>query len=220
MKPPYNTPIRTIVIALMTAVLSGGCERASVAPAAERDCIDDSLADMFFPQDAFVPKLIDVDDELREALARYLQAAHEPPWICGRVPSEGYRLFIGGGFGLPALVASAARTSSGWRLAFSEFQRLQPGTAYVVAKRAENETGSIPSQEIRQALQHASFWSGPTWQQIEAEGDIVMIEVVDGADHRAVIQAVPTAEFRTSALLLLRMITGSENFLRLRTRSR
>jgi hypothetical protein len=141
----YWRQIRPIMFALIAAVVLGSCERASVVRAPEHRCTDDNLANLFFPQDAFVPKLIDVDDELRDTLARYLQAANEAPWICGEVPSEGYRLFIGGGYGLPAIVASAARTSSGWRLAVSEFQRLRPGTAYVVTKRSGNEIQEVPS---------------------------------------------------------------------------
>lgn len=220
MKGLISAPLsRRWLSGLIVALAAGACERAAVEPL-RPPCSDHVLSDRFFSPDSFVPALVEVDDELRDTLARYLEAAKEASWICGRVPTEGYRLFIGGGYGLPAVVASAARTSSGWRVASSKFEGRHAGPAYEVRTHATSEISHFPSAEIRRVLQQAAFWTGPTWQQIEGEGDIVMIEVVDDSDHRAVVQAIPTEEFRDAAALLLRSTTGTDEVLRLRSRSR
>ena len=212
--------LRLLSLTFIAAVAAGACDRTPNAHQTMRPCSDGNMADRFFPPDAFVPTLVEVDDDLRDTLAHYLQAAKETPWICGQVPTEGYRLFIGGGYGLPAIVASAARASSGWLVAFSRFESRRSGPAYQVAAYSSNQMQDFPSDDIRQALQRAAFWSGPTWQQIEGEGDIVMIEVVDGPDHRAVVQAVPTPEFRNAAALIMRSATGSDDVLQQRDRGR
>ena len=102
---PGVRPAITIVV--VSAFLTNACARPP-APRTARTCTDLSSAEQFFHPDTFVPRHSDVDDELRETLARYFQAANEMPWACGEVPTEGYRLFVGGGYGLPAIVATAS----------------------------------------------------------------------------------------------------------------
>jgi hypothetical protein len=210
---------RPISLALITAALTAACAPAPPAPTATPACTDGTTADRYFPSGAFVPEAVNLDKEVREGLANALVAANEIPWTCGAVPTEGYRLLVAGRYGLPSIVVSVGRTSSGWRTAVTEFEALTPETVNVARRRSGNEIASWSSGDLRQALQRASFWSGPTWQDIQGtEGDIVMIEVIDRGDHRAVVQAIPSAEFRNAASIILRLATGSDEFLQLRER--
>jgi hypothetical protein len=210
--------IQIVGFALLTFCLTGACERSNLKDGLEQPCSEDNVAARFFPAATFIPKFPDLDDDFRDVTARYLDAANEASWTCGRLPAEGYRLFLGGGHNLSGIVASAFRTSVGWRKSVSNFQPPRPGAAYVVTGRSTDESITFPSEDVRQALQRAGFWSGPTWQQIEAEGDVLMIEVLDGADHRAVVQAIPTSEFQAAAAIILRNTAGSDDVLLQRQR--
>lgn len=209
MEGNMSRPSRRLSLGLLfTGVMCFGCaEPAGPAPSAalavRLECPPATSDSYFFAEESLVPESPAADRTQRTALSAYLRAANEVSLSCGHEPEEGYRVFWGGGYGVPAVVGSIVRSGSSWRAAATEFIPPSSGQRYVVARHSTRPVDAKEMVGVSLAIESAAFWTTAVWREMEGEGTIWMIEARQGGRYRAVSRVQPDEAFAIAAHLLV-----------------
>lgn len=169
------------------------------------ECPSPASESYFFPEHSLAPDSAETDRRERSDRSPYFRAAEEISLSCGAEPGEAYRVYWGGGYGVPSVIASLVRVGSDWRVSATQFEPWYDRPHFAVARHTQGAVAGHEGPAIARALDAAGFWTTRVWQQDENEGTIWVIEArVDGR-YRAVTRVQPDAAFASAAHRLVRL---------------